>query len=340
MREALLYEKLDDRRCHCFLCAHHCLIAPQKLGVCGVRENIDGTLYALTYGKVIARHADPVEKKPLYHFLSGSFSFSIAAIGCNFKCGFCQNWEISQSSFRGGAVLSGEEIPPQEIVRQAIDYKCRSISYTYTEPTIFFEFALDAARLAKAAGLYNIFVTNGYMSKAALEMIRPYLDAANVDLKFFRDSSYHQICGAALDPVLESIRLMHQLGVWVEVTTLVIPGENDSSGELGDIAGFIAGVDKNIPWHISAFHPDYKFIRHKATSDAALKTAMDLGRKAGLTYIYAGNVSGWGNDTYCAGCGKMLIKRDSLRVLENNLKEGKCAFCQAAVPGVFEGGGV
>ncbi|MDP2940765.1 MAG: AmmeMemoRadiSam system radical SAM enzyme [Candidatus Omnitrophota bacterium] len=338
MKEALLYEKLENNFTQCHLCAHRCRIAEQGLGFCGVRQNIGGTLYALTYGKVIAAHIDPVEKKPLYHFLPGSLSFSIAAVGCNFHCGFCQNWEISQSSFRDNSGFGGEEIPAQEIVRQAVENKCRSISYTYTEPTIFFEFALDIAKLAKATGLYNIFVTNGYMAKAALETIRPYLDAANVDLKFFKDSSYREICGGTLEPVLDSIRLMHKLGIWVEVTTLVIPGKNDSLEELGAIAGFIAGVNKRIPWHVSAFHPDYKFSGYKATPAGTIRQALELGRQAGLTYIYAGNVPGMGHDTACPGCGKALIKREGFSISEYNIKDGKCVSCAAEIPGIFGAG--
>jgi pyruvate formate lyase activating enzyme len=335
MKEAVLYEKLKDNLVHCFLCAHHCRIAPQKFGFCGVRQNIGGVLYTHVYGKPIAMHVDPVEKKPLYHFLPGSFSFSIATIGCNFHCGFCQNWEISQSTIRDGARLDTQEVLPEEIVRAAVKNDCKSISYTYTEPTIFFEYAFEIARLAKEKGLYNNFVTNGYMTEECLTMIRPYLNAANVDLKFFKDSSYKKICAGSLAPVLDSIRLMKAMGVWVEVTTLIVPGENDSKEELGDIAGFIAGVDKNMPWHVSRFHPDYKFTDHEATPENTLKQALELGRKRGLKYIYAGNVYGWGNDTYCLNCKKLLIKREIFNVLEYNITSGKCAYCSAAVPGVF-----
>lgn len=335
MKEALLYEKLENKLVHCFLCSHHCRIANQKFGFCGVRQNIDGVLYTHVYGKVIAAHIDPIEKKPLYHFFPGSFAFSIATIGCNFHCGFCQNWEISQSNFRDGADLGNEEFLPQDIVQKALRNQCKSISYTYTEPAIFFEYAFDTAKLAKTKGLYNNFVTNGYMTAECLQMIKPYLDAANVDLKFFKDGSYKKICAGSLKPVLDSIKLMHELGIWVEVTTLVVPGENDSEEELTDIAKFIAGIDKNIPWHISRFHPDYKFSDHQATPIDTLKKTEQLGRKAGLQYIYIGNVMGFGNDTFCPTCKKLLIKREIFSVLENNIKQGKCAFCNAAIPGVF-----
>lgn len=335
MKEALLYEKLDNQLVHCFLCAHHCRIAHQKFGFCVVRQNIEGRLYTHVYGKPIAIHVDPIEKKPLYHFLPATFSFSIATIGCNFHCGFCQNWEISQARTRDGEELDKGEVSPEKIVQDAIKNNCRSISYTYTEPTIFFEYALDIAKIAKEKGLYNIFVTNGYMTKECLQMIKPYLHAANVDLKFFNESSYKKICAASLEPVLNSIRLMHTLGIWVEVTTLVVTGENDSDEELTGIAKFIAGVDKNMPWHISRFHPDYKFTGYNATPESTLKRAQEIGKKAGLTYIYVGNVIGCGNDTYCANCKRLLIKREYFSVLEDNIKEGKCAYCDTIIPGVF-----
>ena len=336
MKEALLYEKLGNNFVHCNLCAHRCKIADHKFGFCEVRENISGTLFTHVYGEVVVAHIDPIEKKPLYHFLPGTASFSIATIGCNFHCGFCQNWEISQKNFKDGSEMGGEEFSPEEIVEDAISNQCKSISYTYTEPTIFFEYALDIAKLAKEKGLYNVFVTNGYMTKEALEMIRPYLDAANVDLKFFRNESYNRVCAATLEPVLKTIKLMRDLGIWVEVTTLVIPGDNDSDEELGGIAKFIASVDKNMPWHVSRFHPDYKFNKQGATPEDTLKRAEDIGRKAGLTYIYAGNVYGWGNDTFCPSCKELLIKREGFSIYKYNIKEGKCVFCNAAIPGVFK----
>ncbi len=337
LKEALLYEKLENKLVHCYLCAHHCKIAAygEKFGFCGVRQNINGVLYTHVYARPCAMHVDPIEKKPLYHFSPGSSAFSIATIGCNFRCGFCQNWDISQESVRDGAYLGEREVLPQEIVETAIKNKCKSISYTYTEPTIFFEYAFDTAKLAKQKGLYNNFVTNGYMTAEALEMIKPYLDAANVDLKFFKDSSYKKICAASLKPVLDSIKLMHDLDIWVEVTTLVVPGENDSQEELRDIAGFIASVDKNIPWHVSRFHPDYQFTDRQPTPEATLKKAQEIGKESGLTYIYVGNVIGFGNDTFCPNCKKLLIKRELFSILEYNIKHGKCAFCNTAIPGVL-----
>jgi pyruvate formate lyase activating enzyme len=260
----------------------------------------------------------------------------MATLGRNFRCGFCQNWEISQQSFREGLGLdSGDELNPEEIVAEALSNQCQSVSYTYTEPTIFFEYALATAKLAKEKGLANVFVTNGYMSAECLEMIRPYLDAANVDLKFFKDSSYQKICAAKLQPVLDSIKLMKKLGIWVEVTTLVVPGENDSEEELRDIAMFITSVSKDIPWHISRFHPDYKFNKHPVTPEATLKKAQELAFEAGLNYVYVGNVSGWGNDTLCHICKKNLIKREGFNILRYNIKEGRCIYCNTIIPGVF-----
>lgn len=335
MREALLYEKLGNNFVRCNLCVHRCKIADHKFGFCGVRQNTAGALYTYAYGEVVAANVDPVEKKPLYHFLPGTKSFSVATVGCNFHCGFCQNWEISQKNFKDGSELGGEEFSPEEIIEAAFKNQCQSISYTYTEPTIFFEYALEIAKLAKDEGLKNIFVTNGYMTKEALEMIKPYLNAANVDLKFFKDESYKRVCAATLKPVLESIRLMKELGIWVEVTTLIVPGENDSEEELYRIAEFIASVDKNIPWHISRFHPDYKFTKYEVTPEEALKKARSLGQEAGLTYIYAGNVYGWGNDTICPSCKELLIKREGFDIYKYNIKDGKCIYCDLAIPGVF-----
>ncbi|MFA5287239.1 MAG: AmmeMemoRadiSam system radical SAM enzyme, partial [Candidatus Omnitrophota bacterium] len=255
--------------------------------------------------------------------------------GCNFRCLFCQNWEISQRQLGIGGSLGEDEFLPQDLVDEALSNGCQSISYTYTEPTIFFEYAYDTAKLAKARGLRNIFVTNGYMTKACLKEIAPYLDAANIDLKFFKDSSYRKICSASLSPVLDSIKLMKDLGVWIEVTTLVIPGVNDSEEELSGIAKFILSVDKDIPWHVSRFHPDYKFTDYIITPEETLKKAQSIGEGIGLKFVYAGNVYGWGNDTLCPFCKKILIRRDDFKIMEYNIRANKCVYCQNAIPGIF-----
>jgi len=333
IKEAMLYEKLQDGKTHCYLCSHHCKIIPGKFGICGVRENISGKLHTHVYGEVIAAHIDPIEKKPLYHFLPGSASYSIATIGCNFKCPFCQNWEISQVSKMNNDI-SGRETSPEDIVRAAKLAGCKSISYTYTEPTIFFEYAYDIAKFAKEEGLYNNFVTNGYMTTEALKTIKPYLDSANVDLKGFSEDYYSRFCHAHLEPVLESIRVMRKLGIWVEITTLIIPGQNDSEKDLKGIAEFIAGVGKEMPWHISRFHPDYKYLDSGPTPVETLKTAKAIGEKAGLRYIYLGNILE-GNDTYCHNCKNLLIKRTGFDVVQNKIVNDKCPECMAEIAGVF-----
>jgi pyruvate formate lyase activating enzyme len=262
-----------------------------QFGVCGVRENRDGVFVTHAYGNTVAEHIDPIEKKPLYHFLPGTKTYSIATIGCNFKCGFCQNWQISQQSFRDGDARAHQESPPEAIVQRALESGCQSISYTYTEPTIFFEYAYDTAKLAKKAGLSNIFVTNGYMTGEALDMIAPYLDAANIDLKAFSGAFYKSTCHATLQPVLDTIREMHRKKIWIELTTLIIPGQNDSVEEFTQIAQFIHDIDPEIPWHLSRFFPKFQFMDREATHISSLKMAEDIGRQVGLKNVYLGNVS-------------------------------------------------
>jgi len=332
MKEALLYIPLDNLAVRCRLCAHSCKIGEGKFGFCGVRQNIGGILYANNYGKIVAANVDPVEKKPLYHFLPGTKTFSIASAGCNFRCGFCQNWQISQTNYIDQNLK--KEVSAAQIVRLAQQHGCRSIAYTYTEPTVYFEFALETAKLAKVAGLYNIFVTNGYLSAPAIEMLLPYLDAVNVDLKFFKESSYQKICCAKLKPVLDTIQFLNDAKIWTEITTLVIPGENDTASELSAIANFIIGVNRNIPWHLCAFHAEYKFNTYPSTPENTLKMAFDLGKKQGLNYVYAGNVTGWGEDTFCSNCRKALIKRVGFVVTENNVLANKCKFCNAELAGL------
>lgn len=332
-KEAMLYEKLKDKMVHCFLCSHHCKIADSKFGFCGVRKNEGGILYTYVYGEAIASHIDPIEKKPLYHFLPGSKAYSIATIGCNFRCGFCQNWEISQVSKRD-AGPSGYELKPEEVVREAKRYGCQSISYTYTEPTIFFEYAYDTAKIAAEEGIYNNFVTNGYMTKEALDTIRPYLAAANVDLKSFREDYYKRNCKARLQPVLDSIEHMKKSKIWIEITTLVVPGENDSEVELNEIAQFIAHIGKEIPWHVSRFHPDYKFTDHRATPLDTLKKARQIGKRHGLRYVYLGNVAE-GNDTRCYNCDALLVKREFLETRDVYIDNNKCSRCGTEIEGVW-----
>ncbi len=331
----MLYSSLPKDKVSCFLCHHRCQVVDSKFGICGVRQNKEGKLYTHVYGEVIAAHIDPIEKKPLHHFLPGTTSFSIATIGCNFRCPFCQNWQISQASKRKESGMSGHEFLPEGIVAAAKKNGCRSISYTYTEPTIFFEYAFDTAKIASKQGLGNVFVTNGYMTPEALETINPYLDACNVDLKSFREEFYREMCQAHLEPVLESIRFMKKLGIWVEITTLVVPGQNDSEEELRSIARFIAETDTDIPWHVSRFHPDYKFTDAPATPIETLRRAHRIGKGEGLRYIYVGNVVGESENTQCPSCGKTVVQRQGFHVSDLKLKDSSCPFCGTPIAGVF-----
>jgi pyruvate formate lyase activating enzyme len=334
LREAALYDKFEDQKVHCFLCSHHCKIPPGKYGICGVRENRSGSLYTHAYGELIGDHIDPIEKKPLYHFLPGSTSYSIAAIGCNFRCGFCQNWQISQAKEARHLGLQPHPATPEEIVEGARRSGSKSISYTYTEPTIFFEYAYEIAQRAKEKGLRNVFVTNGFMTNQMIEMIHPYLDAANIDLKSFREDYYRDICKARLQPVLENIEKMKKLGTWIEVTTLVVPGQNDSDDELGQIASFLAGIDPAVPWHISRFHPQYRMEDLNPTPLQVLKRAYEIGREKGLRYVYLGNVGDHGNTTYCYQCSTPLIERSGFSVREFRMKDGRCPHCGSTLDGV------
>ncbi len=334
MKEALLYERRSGDRVTCRLCAHSCQIGEGKTGRCLVRKNQKGRLYSLVYGRLIAAHTDPIEKKPLYHIQPGSSSYSIATVGCNLRCTWCQNWEISQMPLERGVIL-GDEQSPEQTVTKAHSSGCRSIAYTYTEPTIFFEYALDTARLAHEAGLKNVFVTNGYMSSEALVLISPYLDAANVDLKAFRDETYQKYTGARLAPVLESLRKMKELGIWIEITTLLIPGINDDDAELREAVAFIVGeLGPDTPWHISRFHPSYRLGKGSITPRGAMERALAIGREAGLRYIYMGNIGGETN-TVCHQCGALLIRRDAFWVLKNNIAPGSvCPQCGTPIAGV------
>ncbi len=331
MKEASWYKKLSEERVRCDLCNHHCLIDNGKRGICGARENKNGILSSLVYGKIIASNVDPIEKKPLFHFYPGSYSMSIATVGCNFKCAHCQNSDISQMPAENKRII-GQEAPPEAIVRAAEQNDCASISYTYTEPTIFMEYAVDVAKIAKDRGLKNVYVTNGYMTEEVLNDVYPYMDAANVDLKGFTEEHYQKICGARLKPVLESIKLMKKLGVWVEVTTLLIPTVNDSEDDLRGIAEFILSIGAETPWHVSRFHPTYKMLDVPSTPVRSVVKAREIGLDVGLRYVYTGNIPGDnGESTFCYNCGKTLIQRYGYSISEINIKDSKCAFCDADI---------
>ena len=334
MKEALLYESLGEKRIRCNLCEHRCIITDGKLGVCNVRENRNGILYTLVYGQTISQHVDPIEKKPLYHFYPGSTSYSLATVGCNFRCQWCQNWEIAHLPRERG-VITGYDSPPDNIIRDAIASHSRSIAYTYTEPTIFFEYAYDIARLAHKAGIANVYVTNGYMTSEMLQMMHPYLDAANVDLKAFQEKTYKRYVGSGLQPGLDRLVEMKKLGIWLEVTTLVIPGVNDDLEELRDVAKFmVKELSPETPWHLSRFFPHYKMSNIPPTPLQTLHQAVEIGKDEGLHYIYMGNVGGESN-TICPQCDELIIRRQGYWIPENRLQAGNCPRCGAAVAGVW-----
>ncbi len=335
MREALLYNSLGEGKVQCRLCNHRCIISPSKKGVCGVRENREGKLYTLVFGRAISLNVDPIEKKPIFHLYPGSASFSIATVGCNFRCLQCQNHEISQMP-RDQGRIEGSTVSPAKIVSLAKEYRCQSISYTYTEPTIYFEYACETAALASKEGIKNIFVTNGYMTEEALIKIQPYLDAANVDLKSFQEKFYKEVCGARLKPVLENLGLMRRLGIWVEITTLVIPTLNDSDKEFEEVAQFIVSLGPEVPWHISAFYPTYKILNLPRTPASLLHRAREIGLRTGLRYVYCGNIPGeQGEDTFCPRCSRKVIERVGFRVAKNEVIKGECGYCHTRIDGVW-----
>ncbi len=334
MHSAMFWEKLDEDRIRCRMCRHRCVIKEGKKGLCSVRINKGGILHSLTYDRVVAKNIDPIEKKPLYHFLPGTSSLSIASPGCNFKCLHCQNADISQMP-QNRNFLSGSAETPSMLVRTATENKCSSISYTYTEPTIFFELAYDVAKLAKKSGLKNIFVTNGYIAEEALAEIGPFLDAANIDLKSYSKEFYRKICGADLDQVLDSIKCYVDLGIWLEATTLIIPKLNDSEEELRQIARFLARLNPDIPWHVSGFFPTYKLLNNPPTPARTLLLAREVGMQEGLKYVYAGNAPGKGGEnTICPACLNVVVQRRGYSILKYRIKDGKCECCGAEIAGV------
>ena len=334
MHEAMFWEKAPGGKTKCSLCRFRCLIGPGQRGICGVRENRDGILYTLVYGRSVAENVDPIEKKPLFHYLPGSLSYSVATVGCNFRCLHCQNYQISQWTEKNQPI-PGQELPPALLVQQAKSSGCRSIAYTYTEPTVFYEYAYDTAVLAHEQGLGNVFVTNGYTSPEALEHIAPYLDAANVDLKGFSEKFYREIAGATLQGVLDTLRLYRKLGVWTEVTTLVIPGHNDDEADLKGIARFIVQeLGSETPWHVTAFYPTYRLLDAPPTPVGTLRRARQIGLEAGLQYVYEGNVPGEGGEnTFCPACGKTVIERQGFRIGRLHLHDGACGFCGTTLAG-------
>lgn len=337
MKEASLYHNLpDSNTVQCDLCHHRCKIADKKTGRCGVRLNRIGTLFSLVYGKIVSENIDPIEKKPLFHLKPGSLSYSIATVGCNFRCRHCQNFEISQYPLLHPGSIPGRDRTPADIVESARASNCASISYTYIEPTVFYEFAFETAQLARHNGILNVFVSNGYTSRAATKQLAPVLDGNNIDLKAFTDRFYHEVCGARLKPVLDTITLMKELGVWVEITTLLIPGWNDSTEELTQIADFIVRLDPDIPWHVTRFHPTFQMTDRPATPVETIRRARDIGLDRGLRYVYTGNLPGeQGESTFCPECSTLLIERHGFFSIADRRKNKCCPGCGVALPGIW-----
>ena len=335
--DAILWERLGpaDMRVRCNLCSHRCVILPGKQGACCVRENRDGSLFTLVYGRAISQHIDPIEKKPLFHFQPGSRSYSVATVGCNFRCTFCQNWEISQMP-REQHEITGNRAAPAQIAQAARRAGCASISYTYTEPTIFAEYALDTAREAQELGLKNVFVSNGYMTPELIALMTGLIDAINVDLKAGRGEFYRRLSGAGLEPVLANLKLLQRAGVWLEVTTLVIPGLNDSDEELRWAAAWLfQELGPDVPWHISRFYPQYKMTDVPPTPAATLERAWQIGRDSGLRYVYIGNLTGHrAESTFCPQCSALVIERFGYQVRVRGMQAAACARCGATIAGV------
>ena len=337
-KEAYLVKPLSAGIVQCQACEHFCAIKPGESGKCGVRRNLDGTLYLVVYGTPVAIHVDPVEKKPLFHFNPGGDILSIGTYGCNFRCPFCQNWQMSQMrDFDDQRDYVGQQATPEALVNTCLKNHIPMIAYTYNEPTVFFEYTYDTAKLAHEHGIKNVYVSNGYMSLAALEMIGPYLDGINVDLKAFTEEFYRQQCQARLEIVKRNIaHIAREMDTWIEVTTLLIPGLNDSEDELKAMAAWLAEVDVDMPWHVTAFHPDYEMLDRPPTSSRALARAYEIGKEAGLHYVFVGNVMDADREsTYCPRCGAKLIQRHWFNVRELWAERGVCHQCGEKIAGVW-----
>jgi pyruvate formate lyase activating enzyme len=332
IKEAMLYDKLEGNKVHCRVCSHRCIVADGKRGFCRVRENRKGTLYTLIYNTVSSEAVDPVEKKPLFHFYPGTLAYSLGTIGCNFRCEHCQNWTISQIEIDKANTV---EITPEEAVQRALAVGARVIAWTYNEPTIWYEYTYDCARLAKEAGLATAYITNGYITPEALENIAPYLDAFRVDIKAFTEDFYRKIASAKLAPVLESAKLARKLGMHVEVVNLVIPGHNDSSEEIRDMVKWIhENLGADTPLHFTRFHPQYHMLDITPTPIRKLEEAHQIATEEGMKFVYIGNMPGHGyENTYCPKCGTLLIKRNAFSLLEYNITpKGACPKCGESIP--------
>jgi pyruvate formate lyase activating enzyme len=330
--KAILWEPLPEKSVRCYACAHRCEIGDGQFGICGTRKNIDGKLLTNVYERPLAVHADPIEKKPLFHFLPGSKALSLGTAGCNFHCAFCQNDDISQ--LRGNQVY-GYDVTCRQLMEAAKEQGCNAIAYTYNEPVVFIEYVMDTAKMAHKSGLKNVYISNGFETEETFQMLAGNIDAMNIDLKAFTERFYKTLCKGRLQPVLENIRRAVLLGIWVEVTTLLIPGENDSEAEIREMAGFLASVSKDIPWHISRFFPAYKMTAKPPTDLSVIQRAYEIGREEGLHYVYTGNVPFESNVTVCPHCGKELIVRNAYSLKKMVVENGCCPRCGTKIAGVF-----
>ena len=335
LKKALWWKVLDNNGIQCHLCPRQCVLGPSQKGFCQARKNIKGTLYALTYGKPVAIHVDPIEKKPFAHVYPGTQSFSIATAGCNLRCKFCQNWEISQLD---AETVELPYVSPEEIISRAKETGSKTIAFTYTEPTIFYEYMLDIAKLAKKEGIPCVMHSEGYINKEPLRELAQYLTAANIDLKGFSERYYSAFCQGSLEAVLGTLKTLKEKGVWIEITTLLVPDGNDSDEEITKLCQWIKeNLGENTPLHFSRFFPNYKLTDLSPTPLSTLIRARNIAKGIGLNFVYIGNVPQQiGEDTLCPSCGKIIIKRIGYTVLENNLKNGKCGFCGLAIPGIWD----
>jgi pyruvate formate lyase activating enzyme len=331
-KEALFYEKLHQQEVRCLLCPHLCLIAERKTGNCKVRTNHNGVLYASTYGKICAANIDPIEKKPLYHFLPNSTIYSIATAGCNFHCQNCQNHHISQCSPEDS---NYQFLSPSEVIKKCLQAGCKSIAYTYTEPTVYYEYMLDIAQIASANNIFNVMISNGYIMPEPLQKLTKFLNAANIDLKSFDDKVYNKLTGGNLQPVLDSIITLKESGVWLEVTNLIIPQYTDNMDTIRQMCRwFVRHGFQEIPLHFSRFVPLYKLSDIPATPLPSLETALEIALNEGMKYVYIGNVPNHAKEsTFCPTCKEVLISRKGYFIEQNGLRNGNCAFCNTPISG-------
>ncbi len=335
IKVARYWIKIDEETVQCLLCPRKCILMNGVRSFCRVREPYKGTLYTLVYQTPCAVHVDPIEKKPIFHMLPGSKAFSIATAGCNLRCKFCQNWQISQSP---PEKTENYYLPCEEVVNLALKYKCASIAYTYSEPTVFYEYMLDTQKIARSKGLKGIYVTAGYINPEPARELSHYIDAANVDLKGFNEKYLREVCAQELEPLLETLKLLKREGVWVEVTNLIVPTLNDDMDMIRKMCAWIKeNMGDETPLHFSRFWPMYKLKNLPPTPVSTLEKARAIAMEVGLKFVYIGNVPGHkGNNTYCPRCHRILIQRIGYQILQNNLKEGKCKYCGYPIPGVWE----